>query len=101
MFQNDYEITSESKFWKQNVQFWYLHHPALSNNLNCLPEHARHDQSEHGFAGYPLTRKYLKTALNIDLNINKISNHGKTTIIKSKLNTMKYGWPDCLSYTLA
>ena len=33
MLQNDYEITSWSKFWNQHVQFWYLHHPALSNSL--------------------------------------------------------------------
>ena len=31
--QNDYEITSKSKFWNQQVYFWYLHHPALSNSL--------------------------------------------------------------------
>ena len=31
---NDYEITSKTKFSNQNVQFWYLHHPALSNSLS-------------------------------------------------------------------
>ena len=33
MFQNAYEITSKSKLWIQNMLFWYLHHPALSNSL--------------------------------------------------------------------
>ena len=31
--QKNYEITSKSKFWNQYEQFWYLHHPALINNL--------------------------------------------------------------------
>ena len=35
-FQNDYEITSKSKFWSPSVQNSYLHHPALSNNLDFL-----------------------------------------------------------------
>ena len=30
---NDYKITSKSKFSNQNVQFWYLLHPALSHSL--------------------------------------------------------------------
>ena len=34
--QNHDEITSKSKFWNQAVQFWYLHHPALSNSLLFL-----------------------------------------------------------------
>ena len=33
MMQNDLEITSNKKFLKQNVQFWYLRHPALSSSL--------------------------------------------------------------------
>ena len=32
--QNHHEITSKNKFGNQNVQFWYLHHFALSNSLN-------------------------------------------------------------------
>ena len=36
MFQNDYEITSKRKFSNQNVQFWYLRHPALSNSLHIV-----------------------------------------------------------------
>ena len=31
--QKDYEITSKNMFWSQSVQFWYPHHPALSNSL--------------------------------------------------------------------
>ena len=33
MMQNDLEIISKNKFSNQNVQFWYLRHPALSNSL--------------------------------------------------------------------
>ena len=33
IMQNDYEITSKSKFSNQKVQFWYLRHPALNNKL--------------------------------------------------------------------
>ena len=32
-FQNNYEITSKRQLLEPNVQFWYLHHPALSNSL--------------------------------------------------------------------
>ena len=34
MLQNDNEITSQTKFSNQNVQFSYPLHPALSNNLH-------------------------------------------------------------------
>ena len=45
MLQNDYRISLKSKFLNQNVQFWYLRHPALSNSVplkgsiegSCLP----------------------------------------------------------------
>ena len=40
-FQNDYKITSKSKFSNQNVQFWYLHHPALSNSLMFLRQYCK------------------------------------------------------------
>ena len=36
MLQNDYEITSTSKFWNQSVQFWYLHLLVLSNSLGLI-----------------------------------------------------------------
>ena len=36
MLQNDDEITSKSKFWNQNVQFWYLHHLAYWPPSPCL-----------------------------------------------------------------
>ena len=34
--QNDYKITSKSKFSNQNLQFWYLLHRALSYSLSFL-----------------------------------------------------------------
>ena len=37
--QNHYETTSKRKFWNQNVQFWYLHHLALSNSLGPVWAH--------------------------------------------------------------
>ena len=36
-------ITSKSKFSNQNVQFGYLHHPALSNSLLYVNENKRHN----------------------------------------------------------
>ena len=40
----NYYSTSKSKFWKQDVQFWYLHHPAISNSLIHLDEPGDKDQ---------------------------------------------------------
>ena len=30
------KLFSKSRFWNQSVQYWYLHHPALSNRLGDL-----------------------------------------------------------------
>ena len=73
MLQNDYGFSSKIKFSNQTVQFWYLRHPALSNNLLCntffspTARHSTAQQNDNTVDGINWAATVTKDHKNISL----------------------------------